>query len=109
MSTTEFATMQDVPVRLPYIPETLASLKGTKEIFVNLPKSVYWAEPVAFDLSDKADLRYAYKLIVDNAKSISDFSIVSYSALKAMWATLRVADKTRAAWEAKYPELAQIG
>jgi len=89
------------------IAVALDDLDGPGSGVLELPVSICWslASP-RFDLSDRNQVRSAYKYVMDAARQPAHLiPYLNAALLKDVWDDLGLPRRKRAAWEALNPEL----
>jgi hypothetical protein len=91
------------------LPPTLRHLDGPSGGVVELPIDLAWSGDRSFDLSD-AQQRYLYQMTVLTAAVTPEHYTQWLNAdlLVADWARLRLPRALRAAWNDRFPELADL-
>jgi hypothetical protein len=85
----------------------LADLDGPADGILELPVSVCWSlADRRFDLADPAQVRSAYKFVLDAARCAEHLiPYLNAALLKDAWPDLGMPRRKRIAWEAVNPEL----
>jgi hypothetical protein len=89
------------------IAVTLDDLDGPGSGILELPVSICWSlESPRFDLSDRDQVRSAYKFVIDAARQPGHLTpYLNAGLLKDIWVDLGLPRGKRAAWEALNPGL----
>ncbi|MGW7753373.1 hypothetical protein ACWGK6_17870 [Streptomyces violaceusniger] len=92
----------------PYVlPASLAELDGPTTGTVTLPRHIDWGPHYVYDLADEADFRLMYERVIREAQTDDDLNTnLSAMSLRHVWRELFLPLPIRAAWEARFPELA---
>ncbi len=92
----------------PYaLPESLADLAGPASGLVELPRHLDWGPRYVYDLADEADVLLMHERVIREAPEPDDLhAYVNVALLRRHWADLFLPMPVRAAWEARFPELA---
>ena len=89
------------------VPESWAVLQGPSRGPVSLPADLGWTGRRDYDLDDPADARVLYeRVLVDAVTAAVLVEVLNGDLLKAQWPQLFLPHGVRAAWEARFPELA---
>ena len=85
----------------------LADLDGPHAGVLELPVNICWSlESPQFDLADRAQVRRAYRFVLDAARSPEHLTpYLDADLLKDVWPDLGLPRRKRAAWESVNPEL----
>jgi hypothetical protein len=85
----------------------LAELHGPTQGVVRLERSLDWSADPHYDLDDPGDLTVMYQTVLNQANSPAQLQRwLDAETLRRVWSTLWLPVQVRAAWEAKFPELA---
>lgn len=89
------------------IAVTLDDLDGPGSGILELPRSICWSlESPRFDLSDRDQVRAAYKFVIDAARQPEHLiPYLNAGLLKDIWGALGLPRGKRAAWESLNPGL----
>ena len=89
------------------IAVALDDLDGPGSGVLELPRSICWSlERPRFDLSDRGQVRAAYKFVIDAAREPGHLiPYLNAGLLKGIWDDLGLPRGKRAAWEALNPGL----
>lgn len=95
---------QDV---VPYeAPASLSLLRGPAEGVMVLPHSVHWGPDRAVDLGSAPGAEKAYRALVREGTAAQQAELLNEQLLIRVWPGLRLPERCRAMWEARFPELA---
>ena len=93
--------------RIYALPESLDELVGPTSGTVTLPRHIDWGPHYEYELADEADLLLMYERVIREAQSPADLqSHLNADLLRRHWMDLFLPSPTRAAWQARFPELA---
>jgi hypothetical protein len=93
--------------RIYALPESLDELVGPSSGAVTLPRHIDWGPHYEYDLADEADLLLMYERVIREAQSPADLQSHLHAALlRRHWTDLFLPAPARAAWQARFPELA---
>ncbi|MFF4423889.1 hypothetical protein ACFY04_24435 [Streptomyces sp. NPDC001549] len=92
----------------PYtLPDSLGKLSGPVDGLVVLPRHLDWGPHYEYDLSDDADVLLMYERVIREAQTPGDLHAhLDIAVLRTHWRALFLPGPARAAWEARFPELA---
>ncbi|MFZ3494134.1 hypothetical protein ACODT5_13065 [Streptomyces sp. 5.8] len=92
----------------PYtLPGSLGELSGPADGLVVLPRHLDWGPHYEYDLADDADVVLMYERVIREAQTPEDLHAhLNADVLRSHWRTLFLPGPARAAWEARFPELA---
>ncbi|MDX2683201.1 hypothetical protein [Streptomyces soliscabiei] len=75
---------------------------------VTLPWHIDWGPRYAYDLADEADLLLMYERVIREARTAADLrAYLNADLLRRHWTDLFLPTPARAAWRARFPELAR--
>ena len=95
---------QDV---IPYeMPSSLDALHGPSEGVVTLPLAVYWGPEPTADLSTPHGVEKVYENVVREGTRDVQEVLLNADMLRRIWPQLRLPQRCRNSWEARFPELA---
>lgn len=93
--------------RIYALPESLDELVGPTSRTMTLPRHIDWGPAYEYDLAEEADLLLMYERVIREAQSPADlYSHLNAELLRRHWADLFLPVPVRAAWQARFPELA---
>ncbi|MFE9439179.1 hypothetical protein ACFYO2_09255 [Streptomyces sp. NPDC006602] len=93
--------------RIYALPESLDDLVGPTSGTVTLPRHIDWGPHYEYDLADEADLLLMYERVIREAQTAADLrAYVNVDLLRQRWTALFLPAPARAAWQARFPELA---
>ncbi|MEH0575699.1 MULTISPECIES: hypothetical protein [Streptomyces] len=93
--------------RIYALAESLDDLVGPTSGTVTLPRHIDFGPHYESDLADKADLLLMYERVVREAQSAADLRAhLNADLLRRHWTDLFLPTPARAAWQARFPELA---
>ncbi len=98
-----------VKFRRPFVvPDSLDELHGPASGPLTIPLTVFWASrtPVVIDAGDDHALAAFYREILGTATYDELTSLVNKDALIRLWDAMPGDRVLRAAWEARFPQLA---
>ncbi|MCX5193593.1 hypothetical protein OOK31_06755 [Streptomyces sp. NBC_00249] len=92
----------------PYtLPGSLSELSGPAYGSVVLPRHLDWGPHYEYDLADVADVLLMYERVIREAQTPEDLHThLNADVLRSRWRKLFLPGPARAAWEARFPELA---
>ena len=100
----ERVLFQDV---VPYDgPSSLSDLAGPSAGTLVLPHSIHWGPDRAVDLDSYSGRSKAYRAIMREGSRAQQEALLNADVLRELWNDLRLPARCRAAWEARFPELA---
>ncbi|MFL6072952.1 MAG: hypothetical protein ACJ73S_06085 [Mycobacteriales bacterium] len=90
----------------PYaVAPALDDLTGPTEGTVHLPIMLAWSGQRDFDVTDEADLRMLYQIVLQEG-GVSDFErYLNATTLRRVWPELFLPLRVRRLWEQRFPEL----
>lgn len=99
-----------VPYRPSFVvAQSLDDLHGPASGKVTLPNHLLWNPSRPFDLSDEQRHRSMLRIVLREARSQDDLSTyVDRDILVRLWPSLGIPDYIGRAWEARFPELAEL-
>lgn len=91
-----------------FVLDDLNSLHGPTQGTVTLPIRLDWSASPLYDLGKANRVRTLYTTVLREACSEEDLTtFLSQDLLIAVWASLRIPELLRHAWEIRHPELRQ--
>lgn len=97
------------PGATPYeTPTGLDALAGPAEGPLAVPMITSWGSVTTADLSTQDGVRRAYELLVREGTCRQQEELLNADLLRLVWPTLRLPQRCRDLWQAKFPELALI-
>jgi hypothetical protein len=95
----------------PYVlPDRLESLSGAVSGTVYLPRHLDWSGRAVYDLDAPGRLIDLYRTVLIEAARPQDLErFLDAAALRRLWSYLWLPVALRAAWEARFTDLAQLG
>lgn len=92
---------------VPYeTPSSLSALRGPATGMLELPITVHWGPPRAFDLADTGQWRMAYRALVREGTPEVQEALLNETLLRAEWPELILPERCQALWEQRFPDLA---
>jgi hypothetical protein len=92
---------------IPYdVPASLAELRGPASGSIILPHTIHWGPDRAVDLDTEDGRSKAYRAIVREGTAAQQAELLNAGLLVELWPSLRLPARCRAAWEARFSELA---
>jgi hypothetical protein len=89
-------------------PDRLTDLTGPTTGTVEVPVSIDWGPPRAYDVATEIDRRILYERVLREASSTAEVCrYVNGPALVALWSQLWLPQRLRLQWETRFPELHQ--
>jgi hypothetical protein len=89
------------------VATSLADLRGPAGGQVTLDRSLDWSGNSTYDLDDPGDLQVMYQTVLNQATTAADLSRwIDADTLRRVWPVLWLPVRLRAAWQARFPELA---
>ncbi|MBG0852500.1 hypothetical protein I2W78_11795 [Streptomyces spinoverrucosus] len=93
--------------RIYALPESLDEMVGPTSGTVTLPRHIDWGPHYEYDLADEADLLLMYERVIREAQTAADLRAhLDGDLLRRHWTDLFLPAPARAAWQARFPELA---
>jgi hypothetical protein len=90
------------------VAESLDLLVGPTTGVVRLPRHLKWSGNPAYDLDQPGRIVDLYRTVLNEAASAPDLhAYLNREALTRLWRTLWLPTAVRAAWEARFAELAR--
>lgn len=100
---TDRVLIQDV---VPYeLPSSLDELRGPGSGVLQLPQSVHWGPDPGADLSTRDGVQKAYGALIREGTASQQAHLLNRHLLLNSWTVLRLPQRCRALWEARFPEL----
>lgn len=88
------------------VPSSLSDLRGPSDGRIELPARVLWSgRSRVFDLSSSAQVRRAYRAVLNEGRIDDVSSLVNRDLLIEHWAKLMLANEVLQAWHERFPEL----
>lgn len=88
------------------VPVTLDALAGPSHGVIALPRTLYWGPEKTVDLSDPVDVQRMYQAVVRTGTAAEQARWLNRDILIAVWGDLVLPVRCVAAWESRFPELA---
>jgi hypothetical protein len=89
------------------VPGSWAELRGPSAGPISVPEELSWTGRREYDLDDSADARVFYERVLIDAVTVEVVDrVVNGERLRALWPELFLPRGVRAAWEARFPDLA---
>lgn len=90
------------------VADSLDDLRGPATGTVELPNRLLWNPSRPFDLSEEQRRRSLIRIVLREARSQQDLAdFIDRGSLVDLWPSLGLPRRIAAAWEAKFPELAE--
>lgn len=100
---TDRVLIQDV---VPYeLPRSLDKLTGPENGILQLPNAVHWGPDPRADLSTRDGVQKAYGALIREGTAAQQEQLLNRHLLLSAWTVLRLPQRCRALWEARFPEL----
>ena len=91
------------------VPDHLDLLAGPTTGVVHLPRHLKWSGNSRYDLSQPGRIGDMYRTVINEAATPADLcTYLERETLRQLWATLWLPAAVRQAWEARFPEFADL-